>query len=192
MGKKLSEEKLKTSNLLFGLAIIILSIVVMILSILNIILLILVAILSIALFVSGIVRIINASSIEIIENEVATYKFVTGLLAIILAIVIFFSTITEPNVAIELLILIFAFALILTGIVRFAVGLSTKGYPMWFRVLLVIVGISTIILSIAIFILPFLLPFLDYIILIFLLSISLLINGIAKLILGIIGTKTLE
>ncbi|MFX0188567.1 MAG: DUF308 domain-containing protein [Candidatus Hodarchaeota archaeon] len=192
MGKKLSNEKLKTSNLLFGLAIIILSIVVMILSIINIILLILIAILSIALFVSGIVRIINASSIEIIENEVATYKFVTGLLAIILAIIIFFSTITEPNVAIELLILIFAFALILTGIVRFAVGLSTKGYPMWFRVFLVIVGISTIILSIVIFILPFLLPFLDYIILIFLLSISLLINGIAKLILGIIGTKQLE
>jgi len=189
MGKKISEEKLKASNLLFGLAIIILSIVVMILSIINITLIILIVILSVALFVSGLVRIINASSIELIENEVATYKLVTGLLAIILSIIIFCSTITEPHVAIELLILIFAFALILTGIVRFSVGLSTKGYPMKFRVFLVIVGILTIILSIIIFVSPFFLPFFDYIILIFLISISLLINGIAKLILGIIGTK---
>lgn len=189
MGKKLSEEKLKASNLLFGLGIIILSIGVMILSIINIMLIILIVILSIALFVSGVVRIINASSIEIIKNEVATYKLVTGLLAIILAIIVFFSTITQPHVAIELLILIFAFALILTGIVRFSVGLSTKGYPKWFRVLLATIGISTIILSIIMFVLPFFLTDLDYIILIFLLSISLLINGIAKLILGIIGTK---
>ncbi|MFX1394789.1 MAG: DUF308 domain-containing protein [Promethearchaeota archaeon] len=189
MVKKLSEEKLKASNFLFGLAIILLSIVVMILSIINIMLVILIVILSIALFVSGVVRIINASSIELIKNEVATYKLVTGLLAIILAIIIFFSTITQPHVAIKLLILIFAFALILTGIVRFSVGLSTKGYPMWFRVFLVIVGILTLILSIIIFVLPFFLLDLDYIILIFLLSISLLINGIAKLILGIIGSK---
>jgi len=190
MPLKLREHHLRASNLLFGLGIIGLAIVVMILTMIQLPILVLILILSIALFISGLVRIINASSIEIIGNEMATYKAMTGLLAMLLAVIIFFSTLTQPQEAIALLILVFAFALILSGIVRFSVGYNTKGYPKGFRVFLMIIGGITIVISIVIFILQLALA--DYLTLIFLLSISLLLNGLAKVILGIIGTKPAE
>jgi len=190
MPLKLREHHVRLTNALFGLGVIGLAITVLMLTMIDIPILVLILILSIALFISGLVRIINASSIEIIGNEVATYKAMTGLLAMLISVIIFFSTLTQPQEAVALLILVFAFALILTGIVRFSVGYTTKGYPKGFRIFLMIIGGITITISIIIFMLQ--LALVDNLILIFLLSISLIINGLAKLILAIVGITPTE
>ena len=190
MPLKLREHHVRATNLLFGLGVIGLALAVLVLTMMNMPILVLILILSISLFISGLVRIINASSIELIGNEVATYKAMTGLLAMLLAAIIFFSTLTQPQEAIALLILVFAFALILTGIVRFSVGYTTEGFPKAYRIFLMIIGATTIIISITIFILQLALA--DFLTLIYLLPISLILNGIAKVVLAIVGISPTE
>ncbi len=72
------------------------------------------------------------------------------------------------------------------GIGRLFIGLFAKKFDSWFRIVLVVIGLLTIILSIVIF----LIPEVGEIVLLVLLSINLLINGIGRLMLGIVGPES--
>jgi len=87
--------------------------------------------------------------------------------------------------AIDILIILIAILLLIIGVARIFVGALTKEYYKGYRIILMIVGIVVIILSVIVL---FNLKMSDNT-LIFILSFSILLTGVARLILGIIGTK---
>ena len=183
MDKKLSEKSLRAWNLISGLLQILLAIIILICSLAAILTLLL--IFSIAIMVAGLSRIINSISDEKLGNAAVIWKFLTGILAIIVGLIVFFNTFTQPIFTIHILIFIFALALLGIGISRIIVGLLTSDFHTWYRVFLIIVGFLTIGLSVIVLISPSL----GFLILILLLSISLLFNGFASLINGIVGPE---
>ena len=183
MDKKLSERSLRVWNLISGLLQILLAIIVLICSLAAILTLLM--ILSIAIMVAGLSRIINAISDEKLGNAAAIWKFITGILAIVVGLIVFFNTFTQPILTIQILIFIFALALLGIGISRIIVGLLTSDFYTWYRALIIIVGFLIIGLSVIVLFSQGL----GFLILILILSISLLFNGFAKLINGIVGTE---
>lgn len=179
----MSEKNLRASNFLLGLATILMAIIVLLYSVAGVILLLL--IMSIAVIIIGIARLINAYANEKLDSSAKLAKIITGLLAIVFGVIVLINTITKPLVAIDVLILLIAIMFLLIGIARVFVGALTKEYFQWYRVILIIVGIVVIILSIIVL---FNLR-MDDLMLIFILALSMLLTGIARLILGIIGIK---
>jgi uncharacterized membrane protein HdeD (DUF308 family) len=84
--------------------------------------------------------------------------------------------------------MLLAIALLIMGIGRLAVGLVAKRFDLWFRVVLMVIGIGTIILSIIIFFMPTI----GAVVLLILLSVTLLINGVGRLLLGVVGPEKTE
>ena len=141
----------------------------------------LVILLSIALLLSGIGRIINALSNEKLSNLGVVFKFITGILAIIVAFIVIIWTIEDPENIILLVIDFLAFALLIIGISRVVVGSAGGDYPKYIRILLAIIGVITITMSIAVF----LLPTIPYILLIDIIAVLLLLNGIMRVLMSI-------
>lgn len=87
-----------------------------------------------------------------------------------------------------ILIYLLSFGLIINGMTRVIVGVSTKAFPSWFHSLLVVIGLLAIILSLAVFALPNL----TIITLVYILSFNFLINGVARIFSGITSRQRLE
>ena len=183
MSKKISEKNLRASNLLLGLATIIMAIIVLLYSIAGVIILLL--IMSIAVIIIGIARLINAYANEKLDSSAKLAKIISGLLALVFGVIVLINTLRTPLIAIDVLILFIALLFLIIGVARVFVGALTKEYFQWYRVILIIVGIVVIILSIIVL---FNLR-MDDVMLIFILALSMLLTGIARLILGIIGIK---
>ncbi|MFX1452602.1 MAG: hypothetical protein ACFFCM_17325, partial [Promethearchaeota archaeon] len=94
-------------------------------------------------------------------------------------------TLIGPTYSISLLINLFAIALLIMGIGRLFIGLFAKGFDSWFKIALIIIGITTIILSVIIFFIPTA----GVYALLVLLSIELILNGLGRLFLGIVGPE---
>jgi uncharacterized membrane protein HdeD (DUF308 family) len=86
---------------------------------------------------------------------------------------------------IMVLIYIFSIILFVIGIAQCYIGYTTKSYISWYGVLLILVGIITVILSTIIFVNPLY----DMSLTLSLISISFLLNGFARIILGLKGTS---
>jgi uncharacterized membrane protein HdeD (DUF308 family) len=87
----------------------------------------------------------------------------------------------DPTLTIETLILILASALLILGLARFVRGLTAKEVPVWFRAIIIAVGAITTALSIWIMVSLTL----ENLILIYILAILLVLNGIARITLGL-------
>ena len=168
---------LRALDILFGLIAIILAVVV--LAYQELAILTLIFVLSIALLIIGIARVIIGLSAKYLSDGLRALNVGTGILAFVLAIVALFY----PELATQMLIYLLSFALLVIGIARLVIGGFAKVLPSWLRGLLVAVGLLTIVLSVVVFISPTM----GEVTLVFLLSISFLLNGIARIGSGITG-----
>ena len=183
MSKKMIEKNLRASNLLFGLVIIIMAIIVILFSVAGVIFLLLIT--SIGVIIIGVARLINGYANEKLDSSAKIVKILSGLLAILFGIIVLINTLTKPLLAIDILILLIAILFLLIGVARVFVGALTKEYYTWYRIILMFIGIVVIILSVIVL---FNLKMSDNT-LIFILALSMLLTGIARLILGIIGIQ---
>jgi uncharacterized membrane protein HdeD (DUF308 family) len=178
-----STKKFRASNIVFGLLIIILAVMILIFPTTT--LTFLIYIVAFTILLGGIIRVINAFSDEKLSNFKVIIRFLVGLILIAFSIIIIVITLIDPGYSILLLINLFAIALLIMGIGRLVIGLFAKGFDSWFRIALFIIGIITIILSIIIFFIPTI----GIYALLVLISIELILNGLGRLLLGIVGPE---
>jgi len=129
----------------------------------------------------GVARLINATKNKLLEDEVKTMEYISGILALIIGLFIIIIVFINSSISINMLISLLSIVLLFIGIARTIRGIQVKGFPSWFRILDSIVGILTIVLSAMIFIFPSF----SYSILIFILTIALLFNGITRIAFGL-------
>lgn len=177
-------KKFRASNIIFGLLIILLAIMIFIFP--DTTLTFFIFITAFGIMLMGIVRLINAFSDEKLSNFKVITRFITGIILMIFSMIVIFITLNDPAYSISALIMLLAIAILIMGIGRFFIGLFAKKFDLWFRIVLIIIGILTIILSIVIFFIPDV----GEIVLLVILSINLLLNGIGRLILGIVGPES--
>ncbi len=180
MGTKVKKENVRKVNFLMGLIVIIISILVLIFSFQAVVTLLF--ILAISLFIIGLARVINGSSNEKFPNSVRAWKVISGVSAIIISILGIIFLIINPELSVNITIFVFGIALLLIGIGRVLAGLTQNKFDNWYRYLLTIVGIFTIILSIIVIIYPSI----GLMIIVIMLALPMLLNGLLKMILGII------
>lgn len=179
MTEKKAPVWLRALDVVLGLIAIILSIFVLVYPETAIVTLIF--ILSIALLIVGIARLIIGVSAKYLSNGLRALNLGAGFLSIILAIV----ALLYPGLATQMLIYLLSFALMFNGIARVVIGGFGKTFPSWLRGLQVVVGLLTIVLSVV----AVTFPAFGFLTLIFMLSVSFLLNGIARIVSGIIGIR---
>jgi uncharacterized membrane protein HdeD (DUF308 family) len=178
-----STKKFRATNIIFGLLIMILAMMVFIFP--STTLLFLIYVIAFTIMLMGISRLINAFSDEKISNFKVITRFITGVVLLIFSIVVIIITLNDPTYSISILIFLLAVALLIMGIGRFFIGLFAKKFDVWFRIALMVIGMVTIVLSIIIFFIPTV----GAIYLLIMISVSLLINGLARLLLGVVGPE---
>ena len=136
---------------------------------------------SIALFALGAPRIVSGIFLTDLPNGLRVLNVVIGSIALVVSTI----SLLFPDLTTQVLIFLLAFGLLLIGVVRLVVGLFFSLFFKWIRLLFVISGCFTIfVASIA-----FIFPELGYFALVWLFSVSLLVNGIIRIIQGIVKTK---
>jgi uncharacterized membrane protein HdeD (DUF308 family) len=168
---------LRALDIVFGLAAIGLSIFVLLYPELAVATLIFV--LSITLLIIGVGRLIIGIFARYLPDRLRTLISGAGILSIILATM----TLLYPEIATQMLIYLLSFALMFIGVTRVLVGGFGKFFPAWLRGFLVVVGLLTIVMSVA----AVVLPALGFLTLVFMLAMTFLLNGIARTVSGIIG-----
>lgn len=169
---------LRSLDIIFGLISVILSFVVLVYQELAVLTLIFV--LSATLLIVGVARVFSGLFAKYLSDMIRALNVGIGLIAIILGV----TAIVYADLTTQLLIYIIAFSMLLIGVARCVIGGFAKTFPTWVRGLLVIIGLMTIGLSVAIF----LFSDLGVLTLVILLSFSFMVNGIARIIQGITGT----
>ena len=177
------ESTFKSINIIIGFIIFILSILVLILA--NVLLLSLMVLLSIAVLVSGIGRLYNAFYNKQLNKIGKILKFITGLLASIIGLIILILTIVDPSASIALAISLIGYTFIVIGVVRIFIGIMMENYQKEFRIFLVIIGILTMIFAFIIV----LFPALGYFVMIVYISLTLMFNGLTRMIVVLFGKK---
>jgi len=180
MGTNSRQNHLRKINFLLGLVVVIISLLVLIFPFQAVV--ILLSIIAVSLLVIGLARVINGSSNQKLENSVKVWKVLSGVSAIIFSLIGIGFLIVDPILSVNITVFIFGLALLLIGIGRVLTGLINKKFEDWYRYLLLIVGILTLILSIIVIIFPNI----GLTIIVIMLAIPLLFNGLLKMILGII------
>ncbi|MFX1237068.1 MAG: DUF308 domain-containing protein [Promethearchaeota archaeon] len=184
MSKTEKQKRFRSSNILIGLLMIIFSILAIMYpdaANLGVALL-----LSFVLLLAGFVRLINAVSDEKLSNVKVISRFISGIFALVISIIAIVMIISDPITALDWWYFLIAIALLITGIARIVLGASAKEFDQWFRILVLIIGILTLIFSIIVLVIPDLAG----IYIVVLIALSMMINGIIKIILGIIGPKS--
>ena len=138
-------------------------------------------VLSIALFVLGLPRIVSGLFLVDLPNGLRVLNLVTGSIALAVSAI----SLLYPNLAIQVLIYLLSFGLLLIGVIRLVVGLFFSIFVGWVRAIFVIAGLFTIIVSF----LAFVFPGFGFQALVLLLSASLLANGATRIVQGVIGNK---
>lgn len=177
------EDLLIRFNIIIGLIIIFLSILVIIFS--SAALLSLMILLSIALLFAGIGRLYNSFANEQLNKIAKIIKFLVGLLAIVISLTILILSIINPSVSILLLINLFGYSFIIIGCARIAIGFLVEKYTKQYRFFLVLVGIVTFVFAF----IMILFPTFGYFVLVILLSLSLLFNGLARVMYSVLNKK---
>ncbi len=133
-------------------------------------------ILSLGLVAMGIAWIVWAIYIMHSHTYVRIFMFLTGVAAIAVAVIDFLFISLPPN----LLIIYPAIAMLLVGLSRIVLGVVLGELPLWIQMLQVLAGILT--LNLAAFV--FIFPGITFPTMLILLVISLLANGLVRLIVG--------
>lgn len=183
MTEEVKQKILTSSNLIFGVLIIILAIIVMTFTVAAVITLLF--ILSIAIIIIGLARLVNAYANDELDTSGKIAKFITAIIALIFGVIVIVNTATSPAITVEILIILVNSLLLIIGFVRIYIGLATKEYFKGYRGFLVLIGIVMIILSLVVF----LSPTFDNTTSIIIVSVAILFSGIARFVLGIIGIK---
>jgi len=170
---------LRALDVVFGLIAVILSIVVLVYQ--DIAIPTLIFVLSIALLIIGIARVFGGIFAKYLSDGLRAFNVGTGILALVIAIV----AMLYPELATQVLIYILSFALLINGIARLVIGGFGKVFPSWLRGLLAVVGLLTIVLSVVVFVSPAF----GELTLVLILSITFLLNGIARIVSGITGIR---
>jgi uncharacterized membrane protein HdeD (DUF308 family) len=179
-----SNKKFRASNVIFGILIMILSLLVFFFPTTTLSFLIYVS--ALAVMLSGVSRLINAFSNEKLSNFKVVTRFISGIILVIFSLIIIIITLNDPSYSISILIWLLAIALLVMGIARLFIGLFAKKFVSWFRILLLLIGITTVILSMVIFFLPAI----GALYLLIILSVELLLNGLGRFLLGIVGPES--
>lgn len=137
--------------------------------------------LSAALLTIGVARTVTGIFAKYLSFGLRAVDLGIGILSLVLASL----AIVYPQFATQMLIYLLSFALILNGIARVAIGGFTDILPGWLRGLLVIVGMATVGLSLVVV----LFPAWGILTLTFMLSLTLLLNGVARILKGLTGFK---
>jgi len=180
---KIFQKNLKTLNISIGLIAIISSILILLFTTSAVLGLLL--IIAFTLLFIGIARLSNAFWNELLSSKAKILKALIGLLSIVISLILILVIFLYPEILILILIYIFSIIMFTIGIDRCFIGYITKSYESWYRVLLIIIGVITVVLSTSIFVIPIY----DVRLFLSLLSISVLLNGIARFILGLIDIK---
>ena len=175
----INQKNLKTLNIIIGLLAIISSIFILLFTLSAVLGLLL--ILAFTLLFIGIARLSNAFWNELLSTKAKIIKASVGLISIVMSLILILVIVLYPATLILILIYIFSIILFIIGIDRCFIGYITKSYISWYRVLLIIIGVITVVLSTLIFVIPIY----DVRLFISLLSISVLLNGLARVILGL-------
>lgn len=141
--------------------------------------------LSLVLLVMGIVRIIVGTFAKYLSEALRYINLRIGIFELLLAI----AALLLVEFATQVLVYLLAFSLVIHGITRTIMGGFAEVYPRWLRVLLAMVGLSTIVLSLAIFVsarVGFQMPSTA------ILSVAAMLNGIARVFLGIAEMRSEE
>ncbi|MCJ7649712.1 MAG: DUF308 domain-containing protein, partial [Candidatus Lokiarchaeota archaeon] len=112
-------------------------------------------------------------------------KLVTGILAILVGVLVLILTITVPSVSIILLISLIGYLFIIIGIARIFMGILMESYKKEYRIFLIIIGIITMIFAFIVV----LFPALGYFVLITYISLTLMINGLTRIVFSLFGKK---
>ncbi len=183
MKEEVKKKILTSSNLIFGALIIIISIITMTFTVAAIITLLF--ILSIAIIIIGLARLVNAYANDELDTSGKIAKFITAIIALIFGVIVIVNIATSPTLTVDIIIILVNILLLIIGFARIYIGLTTKEYYKGYRGFLVFVGVIMIILAL----LVFLIPTLDNAASIVLISVSLLLSGIIRFVLGMIGIK---
>lgn len=183
MKEEMKKKILTSSNLIFGTLTIIFSIIVMTFTVAAVITLLF--LLSIAIIIVGLARLVNAYANDELDTSGKIAKFLTAIIALIFGIIVIVNTATSPVITVEILIILVNILLLIIGFVRIYIGLITTEYFKGYRGFTVLIGVVMVILSL----LVFLSPTFDNATSIIILSVSMLLSGIARFVLGLIGIK---
>lgn len=162
-------------NIFVGLVFLILALVVIIdqsLATLSVLI-----ILGIALLFVGIIRILVGLYFPEQTRTTKLLRIITGIIIIPVALTIIITANFFDEVV---LIVLMTSALALNGLIRIIIGIREKSFPMWFRFLLVAVGLITLALAIV----NFVYASYGYFTLIIILSVIFLIGGITRIVYG--------
>lgn len=170
---------LRALDIVFGLIAIILSVVVLVYQ--DLAILTMIFVLSIVLLVVGIARIFGGIFAKYLSDGMRAVNVGIGILALVLGAIALLHT----DLTTQVLIYILSFALLLNGIARLVIGGFARLLPSWLRGLLTVVGLLTIILSVVVFVSPAF----GELTLVLILSITFLLNGIARIVSGITGIR---
>jgi len=142
-------------------------------------------ILSIAIIIIGLARLVNAYANDELDTSGKIAKFIIAIIALIFGVIVIVNTATTPTITVEILIILVNTLVLIIGFARIYIGLVTKEYFKGFRGFLILVGIIMIILSL----LVFFNPTFDNTTSIIIVSVAMLLSGIARFVLGMIGIK---
>ena len=182
----MSEEEsssLRALNIIVGIGLLVMAIMAVVFT--DIAVLTILLIIAAAIVIMGVPRLINGATNKALETKVRLSKFVVGFIAIFIGVLTIIWASVDPTISIEWLILLLAAALIILGFGRFFRGIRAKEFPTWLRVLILGIGALTMALALVLFVSPPIDPNLN----ILLLAVILLVNGIARLAIGIVSSK---
>ena len=168
---------LRIFNIVFGIISILLSFIVI--TDLGIGLSALIFILASVILGLGITRIINGIFNENQTKLIRILKIVLGVFMLPLSIVVM----SIPDLGLNIIIFLLAGALIANGLIRIIAGGYEDKHPSWFRILMILIGAITVLLGVITIIKT------DFSLftLLILLAVTLIINGIARIMYGITG-----
>jgi len=136
---------------------------------------------SLALFILSLPRIITGIFLIDLPNGLRALNAISGSIALVVSTVALLNT----NLETQALIYLISLGLVLIGTVRLSIGIIFKIFPSWIRTLSSTAGCFTIIIGV----LPFIFPDFESLELILMISISLLLNGVIRIIQGLTKPK---
>lgn len=178
-----SRKGVNSSNILNGVIIMILSAFIFFYTGAGLIFLIYVF--TFIILLSGISRIYVSINNENLSKAGKVTKFISGFLLLLISFVVFITTLGDPFFSTNLLIFFITIGLFIIGIARIGTGMVNKKFQKWFRIFLVIVGGTTIILNFILMIFANI----DMLIVIYLIAVSLFLNGFTRFLYGLTGTE---
>lgn len=177
---EIKEKNIQVFNFLIGILLIMLGIFVIFFS--TLIILFLLFLIALALLFAGIGWIFNAIYNKKLNNKEIILNYSAGIMTIIIAIILMVLIIGDPAFSIQILINIIALAFLFIGISRILIGFIDENYEKWYKGYLILVGFMNLLFAIIIL----LFPIIGYVFIITIIAISLILNGLARIILAII------